>query len=463
MVTFALSVLSFLDPHITPMPQPIIHLQRKQRIALLLIITRVIKADARIDPDEICQLMQLEAQYGIHRSLMPEAIQLTLAEAIAELAVLDRPIRQELYDSILLLAKSDEVLEVHEALLLLALRYCLLGDLPCCEVVSSHISHRSGDLGTYFLYFETEQNAQRHAQLDEERTELDSLLQSVGFQLFVVEHIVKKLCEEDQTIVSKMLEYLAPSLPDDQVRRLSQKMCRMQTADFAQQVLVRGMELSSLRLAAPSLLINLGSTDFLRIQLDASPLQTLRPILADFNALVSPAVEFTVSPQADAFRYYSYFRDFFNLLVHAEPKESRLVVWPNKSEFEFPGIGKRLKLNHQEAALYTTILHFTYLNKGLPLCYDKDSKAAELLYRTIYCRKRCIETADVIFPDNLAPIRSKIETKMRTQLEGLDNLEDFIPRNINREGYYRIAAPATLVTLRPDVRLPEIPLLEYKW
>ncbi len=445
-------------------------LDRKSLVALLLVITRMIKADSRIDADEIRKLMTLEHQYNFDRTLMADATRLTLSEAIGQLRTLDVPTRRQILASLTELGSTDRILERHEALLLLTLRYCLLDDDSLhCEVVSSHTSHRSGDLGTYIIYFETEADEAIHRQIFDQWELMKLMLQQSGLQFFFVEHIVRSLCQQDPVIIRKMLEYFAPTKSDEQIARLYDRMETMDSATFCQEVFVRSMQMNDLREARPSLLINLGSTDLLRIEITDTPQTLIRRFLADYNRQASPGMT-AVRPLDNEnhlghYSYYGFYRDLFNLLVRAEPKESRIVLWPNKSEFQFPDASRTLRLNQQEAALYSLILVYTfkYNKQGLPLSYTPAQRKIEALYRTIYCRKKFVETEDVVFPDNLAPIRAKIERKMRDQLDGLDNLEDFIPRNEKREGFYRIAAPVKMVCVRPDIRLPEVNIADFEW
>ena len=445
-------------------------LDHKSLVALLLVITRMIKADSRIDAGEIQKLMVLEQQYNFDHTLMTEANRLTLSDAIKQLRSLDLPTRRQILQSLTELGSTDRILERHEALLLLTLRYCLLDDEgQQSEVISSHKSHRSGDLGTYIIYFEAEDNENIHRQIFEEWELMKLMLQQNGLQFFFVEHIVQSLCKQDPVIIKKMLEYFAPTKTDEQIGHLYDRIEKMDSSTFCQQVFVRSMEMNDLRNARPSLLINLGSTDLLRIEITDTPQAHIRRFLNDYNRQASPGVT-AVRPLDNEnhlghYSYYGYYRDLFNLLVQSEPKESRIVLWPNKSEFEFPQIGRSLRLNQQESALYSLILVYTYKynKKGLPLSYTSEQRKIEALYRTIYCRKKFVETEDVIFPDNLAPIRAKIEKKMRDQLDGLDNIEDFIPRNENREGFYRIVAPVKMVCVRPDIRQNEVSIVDFEW
>jgi len=451
------------------MEQKYKRIDRRSLAALLLVITRIIKADSRIDADEVSQLLRLEDKFGFDRSVMNESSRLTLAEAIEQLRTLDKPLRLDIMQSLTELASSDRILERHEAMLLLSLRYCLMDECPNCQVISSRVSHRGGDLGTYLLYFESERNEKVHQQIHEQWELQKLLLQQSGLSLFYVEHLVARLAEQDPVLMKTLLGYMAPSMTDEQIESLYLRMERMDTASFGREILVRGMELIELRCAGPSLLINLGTTDFLRIGITEEPLAHIRRFLDDYSHLASPGMTPIRAMEDDLrdghFRYYSYYRDLFNLLVSTEPQESRLVVWPNKSEFYFPDAARTLRLNQQEASLYCLILAYTYKYKkqGLPLSYTADQRKIEALYSTIYCRKKFIDEEDVIFPDNLAPIRAKIEKKMRLQLEGLDNIEDFIPRNYDRQGFYRIAAPASMVKVRPDLRQSEMPFDEFEW
>lgn len=443
-------------------------LDHKSLSALLLVITRMIKADSRVDAEEIEQLSKLEEQYGFDRTLMAEAARMTLAEAICKLTELDETARLQIMQSLTTLAKTDRMLERHEALLLIALRYCLEGK-EGCEVLSGNSERHSGDLGSYIIYHETAFDQQRHQQMEENWELLTLLLQQHGLQLMMVEQIVKELCQQDDTMIRKLMGYMAPALNDAQLDSLYERMTKMDTVTFSQRVLVRDLEYATLRDAKPSLLLSLGHGDLLRIELRTDVLTHVRQLLADYSQLASPSTEalriIDNTCQPGHFRFYGFYHDFFSLIVESEPMMSRIVVWPNRSEFDFPEAGRTLKLNQQEASLYCLILHCSYTGdkKGLPLSYTPQQRQLEALYRTIYCRKKLVDTKDVIFPDPLAPIRAKIERKMREQLVGLDNLEDFIPYNINREGYYRVQAPAHLIKLRPDYRQPETDFTDYTW
>ncbi len=440
-------------------------LDHKSLVAFVHVVIQLIKADHIIDASEVRQLELLEQQYGFDRHEMAEAQRLTLSEAVSRLAQLDSDARRSILASLSELAGADRQCVPGEALLLVALRYCLELQEQDCELLPS--SDTSDSFNPYVLYIENERDDEVHRQLESGLQLLRLQFQQYGFRLLFIEDLVSQLAQLDQPLLQKVLGYMAPQLDDAQLRQIFGRIRQMDTSTFCTHVLVRGQQLTSLRQSAPSLLIHLGPA-YLRIGLRQGVTATVRQFLAEYSQRVSPTAIISL-PNADTaagkLKYDGYFKAFFQLLVKAEPQESSLVIWPMKSEFEFPEVKRTLRLNQQEASLYSLIIEYNYSHgcKGLPLCYTPEQKSIEALYRRIYCSKKFVDASDVIYPDNLAPIRAKIERKMREQLSGLSNLEDFIPHNEGRQGYYRISALPKMIRIKPDSRQEVVAVGEYKW
>jgi len=443
------------------------HLDHKNLVAFVRVVSELIRVDNVIDAEEIQMLMQLEQQYGFDRTYKREAIRLTLADAVSQLSQLDLQARTQILEAFSAIAGADRVCVTREAIMLLALRYCLEGkQTRQCQVIDCPASMAAPDQSPYVMYVESDYDDERHEQIDSQMELIQLMLQQSGLRLFYVEQIVSKLSEMDKDMMLTTLGYLAPELDDMQVTQMYERMQDTDTATFTTHVLARDLQMTTLRNVQPSLLISMGSA-FLRITLQDDVRSHLKSFLQDFGKLVSPNSIAHTSLDAgnDKLRYFGYYKAFIDFILKAEPKESHLVIWPLKSEFEFPEAHRTLRLNQQEASLYTLILEHTYKHdgKGLPLCYTPAQKRIEALYRTIYCCKKCVDEADVIYPDNLAPIRAKIEKKMRDQLTGISNLEDYIPHNDNRQGYYRIAAHARNIKVKADIREEEVDLQDYNW
>lgn len=444
------------------------HLDHKNLVAFVRVISELIRIDDVIDAEEIAMLTELERQYGFNRSYKREAMRLTLADAIEQLSSLDLQARTQIMQAFEALAGADRICVTREAIMLLALRYCLEGkqDLQC-HVIECPASMAAPDQAPYVMYVESDYDDVRHAQMNAKMELIQLMLQKYGLRLFYVEQIVSKLSEMDKEMMLMTLGYLAPELDDMQVMQMYDRMLSTSTEVFTTRVMARDLQVSALRNIKPSLLISMGST-FLSITLQDTIENHIKSFLNDFGQLVSPqsiSANIRLEAGEDKLRYFGYYKAFFDFILKAEPKESRLVVWPLKSEFEFPEVKRTLRLNQQEASLYTLILEYTYKHdgKGLPLCYTPAQKQIEALYRTIYCCKKCVDEKDVIYPENLAPIRAKIEKKMREQLSDLSNIEDYIPHNDNRQGFYRVSAHTRNIMVKADIREEEVNLQDYQW
>ncbi len=437
-------------------------IERRFLIALVHIVGKIITADKCIALSELNALHAMEEHFGFARGLMTEASKITLAEAVNELQELDETIRMEMIEDLKALAFADRFVDRREALLLFALSRCLKRDTDC-QVLSTQMELHNLDFSGRILYVESKYHAGYHQELALHAEWLQDL-QSRGMQFSDVEGMVHCLSELDADMVQLLLGYMAPQMTDGQIADFYDKIHSMDSSTFCERILVDTMRLDACRNTEPCLLMGIGGGDFLKIPYSAPIQELVTALLADYEALVSHAELRTLSLAKDNELMYDGFdKLFLSLLVKSAPRKSHIVVWPNKSEFTFPVVCRTLKLNQQEATLLTLILHYSTLGtgKGLPLSYCAETKRIESMYRTIYCRKKLVETSDVIFPDNLAPIRARLEKKMREQLSGLENLEDYIP--FNDDHHYRVKAMAEQVFVAPNLNEEPIPLVDFKW
>jgi len=438
-------------------------------VALVHIVGKIITADKCIAMSELDALHAMEEHFGFNRALMSEASKISLAEAVSELKDLDQTICMEMIEDLKSLAFADSFVDKSEALLLFALSRCLRKH-AVDQIVSTQMELHDLDFGGRILYVESKFDADYHAEFTKQSESLQSILQREGMQLSNVESMVKNLSELDANMVRLLLGYLAPQMTDGQIADFYDKIHAMDSSTFCERILVDMMKIDACRDTRPCLMMGIGGGDFLMTPLESSEGEkiTLQKVISSYVSEYANIASHTDSPcegagNGDELLYDGYGKLFLSLLVKSAPRKSHILVWPNKSEFTFPVVCRTLKLNQQEATVLTLILHYSTTGKcaGLPLSYCAETKRVESLYSTIYCRKKLVETEDVIYPDNLAPIRARIEKKMRTQLSGLENLEDFIP--FNDDHHYRVKVPAEMVLVAPSLNEKPIPLEEYKW
>lgn len=437
----------------------------KERIAIARIVSDMIKADNIIEESEIEMLNKLKGKYNLDNHIMSEARHIMFSTAVDDLDDLNDEEKIELFSSIQSMALADGVCVPREAMLLLALRYslgveCDLGNSKMYKINRAKrmrlISCPTGEASItsqYVIYIEGKYYEEVNANI-KDKFEVNVLnLRQWGFDFIYIPSLIDEFRSMNVDYVKDVIRYMAPELSDETINVVYDRLLKMDTVTFCNYVLAEKLHVEAVKNAKPTLFINIGTsivpycsvsgpvecyTEFLCISIEEDITNQVKDFVRAYSKLVSfyaapnPTI---VSDSPNRFKYFGFYKAMFDFLVKAEPKESDIVIHPWNNLFEFPHVPiEDLKLMPQEAALYKLILECTYNHplQGLPTTYTKFQKEIEQMYCTIYHKK------DAVFPEALAPIRSKIENKMRKHLEGLANLEDYIPKM--KDGKYVIAA-----------------------
>lgn len=458
----------------------------KERVAIARILSDMIKADNIIEESEIQMLNRFRSAYNIDNSILCQAHYLKFSEAVSDLSSLSDENKVNLFKSIREMALADGACVPREAMLLLALRYCLgivrsrdggysvsehpVGRLISCPTGEATIT------SSYVIYVEGRYSKEINADI-QHNFEVNVLnLRQWGFDFIYIPNLVSEFRQMNQQYVKDVIGYMDPKLSPLVVDSVYERLLRMDTVTFCNYVLADQLQVVEVRNAVPSLFINIGSsivsfsdatgsvgcyTEFLCIPLRGDITGCIRDFVGAYSRLVS----FFASPNPAAFRnelpnrfkYFGFYKALFDFLVKAEPKESDMVIYPWLKVIEFPDCQMgSLSLSPQEAAVYKLILEFTYNHSlgGLPTSYTAFQKEIEQTYCKIYHRQSPL-------PDNLAPIRSRIESKMRKQLSGLANIDDMIPKLV--DGKYTVTSPVERIKIRENHYEPLRCFKGYHW
>ena len=445
----------------------------KERIAIARIVSDMIKADNIIEESEIEMLNKFRREYNIDSRILSEARFVKFSTAVSDLSSLEDAKKIEIFKTIRDMAIADGECVPKEAMLLLALRYAFgieRDKINPKNYIVNHdvdvklISCPTGEtslISQYVIYIEGARYDAANEDI-KKNFEVNVLnLRQWGFDFVYIPLLIEEFSNMNEEYVKDVVSYMAPELPKETIDIVYERLLRMDTITFCNHVLAKKLNVDEVKNAVPSLFINIGTsivpycsvsgpvdcyTEFLCIPLTSDITSQIKDFIRAYSKLVS----FHVTPnyayldeRANRFKYFGFYKAMFDFLVKAEPKESDIIVYPYSSRFEFPQIAlDDLKLSPQEAALYKLILECTYKHPlhGLPTSYTKYQKEIYAMYAKIYHKR------DAIFPDNIAPIRSRIEAKMRKQLDGLANLEEYIPKL--KDGKYIVSAPACRIKIR---------------
>lgn len=372
---------------------------KEQRIAMARIISDMIKADNIIEENEIMDMKKLMSKYSITQQDMSDARNVRFSEAVMILQDMQRKDRQDFFDCIYAIALSDNVCVPKEALLLIALQYCLVDHdrkdvngnripkpyLISCPAGESTISDQ------YMVYLENSYDEERNVEIMQDFKLLVTQSRLNGFNFIYIPKMVEEFKDMDSQYVKDVISYMAPQLNNEVVTDVYDRLCQMTTKEFFHSVLYKKLQVKAIFDAKPSILINIGTsvipycatdgsiqyyTEFLCIPIATSTLSLVEEILAFYQSKVSVKT-ITITDNKGQFKYFGFYKALFDFLIAPPPIAPDLIfLGQNMTDgkyyvaFKFKEGRERLvKLMPKRYELYFNIATTTYgaRSKGVPI------------------------------------------------------------------------------------------------
>lgn len=372
---------------------------KEQRIAMARIISDMIKADNIIEENEIMDMKKLMSKYSITQQDMSDARNVRFSEAVMRLQDMQKKDRQDFFDCTYAIALSDNVCVPKEALLLIALQYCLVDHdrkdvngnripkpyLISCPAGESTISDQ------YMVYLENSYDEERNAEIMQDFKLLVTQSRLNGFNFIYIPKMVEEFKEMDSQYVKDVISYMAPQLSSEVVLDVYDRLCKMTTKDFFHSVLYKKLQVKAIFDAKPSILINIGTsvipycatdgsilyyTEFLCIPIATSTLSLVEEILVFYQSKVSVKT-ITITDNKGQFKYFGFYKALFDFLIAPPPVAPDLIfLGQNMTDgkyyvaFKFKeGRERIVKLMPKRYELYFNIAIATYCTKykGIPV------------------------------------------------------------------------------------------------
>lgn len=402
---------------------------REQRISMARIISDMIKADNIIEESEIKDMKDLMSIYSITQQDMNDARSYRFSDAVTILQGLSKKEKRTFFDAIYRIALSDNICVPKEALLLIALQYCLVKQedkdadgnkkpkpyLISCPAGDSSISDQ------YMVYLESNYDKERNEEIMQNFKLLVTQARLNGFNFVYIPKMVEEFKEMETEYVKDVISYMAPQLDSNVVSHVYDRLCKMTTKEFFHSVLYEKLQVKALYDAKPSILINIGSfttpycvadgsiqyyTEFLCIPIETTTLSLVEEIFDFYQSKVSVKT-ITVNDNKGQFKYFGFYKALFDFLIAPPPVAPDLVfLGQDYSDgkyyvsFRFKdGREHKVKLMPKRYDLYLQIATNTFKSKlkGLP---------TSKVDRTVMSHLRsCLteELKDVSFADQYKP------------------------------------------------------------
>lgn len=402
---------------------------KEQRIAMARIISDMIKADNIIEENEIVDMKKLMSKYSITQQDMSDARNVRFSEAVMVLQDMPKKDRKAFFDCIYNIALSDNVCVPKEALLLIALQYCLVEHdrkdsdgnripkpyLISCPAGETSISDQ------YMVYLENSFDEERNAEIMQDFKLFVTQSRLNGFNFIYIPKMVEEFKEMDSQYVKDVISYMAPQLSNEVVMDVYDRLCQMTTKEFFHSVLYKKLQVKSIFDAKPSILINIGTsvipycatdgsiqyyTEFLCIPIATSTLSLVEEILAFYQSKVSVKT-ITITDNKGQFKYFGFYKALFDFLIAPPPVAPDLIfLGQNMADgkyyvaFKFKEGRERLvKLMPKRYELYFNIATVTYCTRGKGVPISKVDRTVMSHLRSRISE----ELKDVSFVDQYKP------------------------------------------------------------
>lgn len=407
----------------------------EQKIAIARIVSDMIKADNIIEESEIMDMKKIMMAYGLTQKHMSDARKIKFSEAVYNLRDLSARERKKFFDCIYNLALSDNICVPKEALLLLALQYCLIKDdikdeaghkLPQPYLISCP-SGESSMSDQYMVYLESAYDEERNRDLESNFKVLVSESRLSGFNFIYIPKMVEEFKGMDRQYVLDVISYMAPNLEEQSVKNVYDRLCKITTAEFFHSVLEDKLQIRADHNAPPSILINIGSsvvpycaaagsvqyyTEFLCIPINSTTLSLVEEILNFYKSKVSLKMVILNDNQGQ-FKYFGFYKALFDFLAAPPPVAPDLIFLGQDARTSRYSIlfrydehtEKKVHLTPVRYELYKTIVHNTYCSrkKGTPVSQVPRTERIEVSrLRGIFAQ----ELADVAFVEQYKPERT---------------------------------------------------------
>lgn len=441
----------------------------EQRTAMARIISDMIKADNIIEESEIKDMKRLMSEYAITHQEMSDARKIRFTDAVNTLKELGMKERKAFFDRLFSIALSDNVCVPREALLLIALQYCLIDierrteegkPLPKPYLISCPTGEASFN-DQYMVYLESSYDEDRNAELMQHFRLLVTITRLCGFNFIYIPKMVEEFRGMNEQYVKDVISYMAPNLESSFIEQVYNRLCELTTVEFFRNVLYERLQVKALHNTPPSLLVNIGTsvvpycsaggsvqyyTEFLCIPISSSILTLVDDILGFYQSKVSIRQSITINDSKGQFKYFGFYKALFDFLVAPPPIAPDLIFLDQDMKtgryqvaFKFDdGNMKKICLTPKEYEVYfqVALKSYKFRAKGLPVSCDKHIK----------------------------PIIAHIKSKISGEIPDLTYSDQYKPERDGNVYILRLEKSKVFVRVRSakcESEYEEIPIMKY--
>jgi hypothetical protein len=406
--------------------------------ALVRWLTDLVKADKIIASGEIEYLEQMCQEFSISQLDIEKALGLSLAEACNILSKhLKSKERNKVIKKLKGLSLSDGACAREEALLIMALSYCLDEKTREHSQMLSFKSAHIDFIDSQVLFIEPNADTTINYYIKNNIKTIINELRIGGFDFIYIPRIAEHYKNTNRTLLCKIIKYLAPTLSDNETHNVLDVISNMTTRYFKNEILKTKLNIT-LPIKKPSLLIKIGNSyvngemmsDFLVLEVeDDIVLQVSKMIEVFFDYQRCPTI--TIKNYTDAggdFVYTGFYKTIFDLVTYRKGARCSLVINPDKRKGRLEilsDIPSSLEMGLGETAFYVFLIMeslsqrkgVTFRSQGAKRLRDVQERYEKIYSSFIGCRENAPDITD-------SNTRNRMLSKIREAISKNDSLTE---------------------------------------
>ena len=405
--------------------------KEQHKTALAKVLSDLVQCDGIVNQGEIDFLQRAYSVFSITLTSRKKSTNISLSEAVRTLKTLGDEEKSALLRVLQMLSMSDDDLAGNESQFITALLLSIGIRIPEIESIKAEfvsIPNLSFDTSNAVLYVEPYYDQDVNASIERDYDTICKAIRTLGREFFYLPHVIRDL-ENKKDTFRNTLSYLEPTLSEEQLDHINRNLAQLSSVFFSKEIFLNHLNANGLNIDKPALFLKISTPitgrgqDFLIIEINGSPLETLKSVIWLNNHIltIDPPVENDRETRLIA-KFKAHYGDAIHdelqysglhkiiidtvLKYNASHQISRLYITKHGSLFLTDRNNTEVKMPALCKALY---IFFLFHEDGISLNYLNDHKSE------LYSIYKGIST----YGDE------KLLTK------AIDNLTDFIGSTMN--------------------------------
>ena len=314
-------------------------MNRIEKISVARVVSDLIKADSVIDSREMQLFRIVKSSFGLNKDCMCDARFITFADAVNNLSCLEKNERENLMALFRDITLADGMCNKDEALLMIALMYCLEDDETDASMLHVQVPQQGLQLkNSQVIYVESQFDEDINEVITTNHHQIENAMRLAGFDFAYIPQISKTYKETPSKLFHEVLTFLTPNLNPGELEQIHNQISSMTTIQFCKEQLNGKLHLPGMTDTYPALLVKVGETvsensifaNFLKVDIEGDVLEEIKHFIYKFTSMMNAEYSIikNVYNDSERFIYSGVYKQIMDLCLMKENTKSTILIDP---------------------------------------------------------------------------------------------------------------------------------------